>query len=90
MKRNIPLAVRSLVALPFFVALLASSAYAGSAQPVVAYTFTCKGSPLNRLGTCPDGGRPDSLIQGSDGNFYGTAQVTIEGSSASVVELYSR
>src|ERR1700683_159514 len=42
-------------------------------QSAPAYTFVCSGSGL---GPCPNGGRPDSLIIGSDGNFYGAAQVT--------------
>jgi uncharacterized repeat protein (TIGR03803 family) len=54
-------------------ALFASSAYAGNSAPVPAYTFICNGSGL---GPCPNGGRTDSLILGSDGNFYGAAQIT--------------
>ena len=69
---------------PFLVvvfALLASSAFAASPKPVVVYTFTCNGSAFWRIGPCPNGGTPYSLLQGSDGNFYGNAQVSSEGRS---------
>jgi uncharacterized repeat protein (TIGR03803 family) len=62
-------------------ALLAAYAYAAT-QPVVLYTFACTGNPASRGGPCPAGGRPDALIQGSDGNVYGTAQVSMEGTSS--------
>jgi len=52
-------------------ALLACSAL-GASSPVVAYTFVCNGS-ASHPGSCPDGNGANSLIQGSDGNFYGTA-----------------
>ncbi len=60
---------------------LASSAFAANPQPLAVYTFTCNGNSFLRIGTCPSGGRPDSLIQGFDGNFYGAAQDSMEGSS---------
>jgi len=70
--------------LPFvmFFAVLASSAYGAAPQPDAVYTFTCNGSQ-SRIGPCPGGGRPVALIQGSDGNFYGAAQVSVEGDSTS-------
>ena len=43
------------------------------------FAFTCTNSVSGE--TCPQGGRPDLIIQASDGNFYGTAQVTDEGVS---------
>lgn len=64
------------------VAVAAMSAYAAGQQPAVTHTFSCTGSSFLRSGPCPQGGRPGALIQGSDGNFYGTAQVSSEGSSA--------
>jgi uncharacterized repeat protein (TIGR03803 family) len=73
MKRNIPLAV--------LFALLASSAFGASPKPVAVYTFTCNGSAFWRIGPCPNGGIPYSLLHGSDGNFYGNAQVSSEGRS---------
>lgn len=63
------------------VSLFSTFALAAGSPPVVAHTFTCTGNASLRIGTCPGGGRPDSLIQGSDGNFYGTSQVSNEGSS---------
>jgi hypothetical protein len=51
-------------------ALLASSAFAFGQQATVAYTFVCNGK---KTGPCPQGANPNSLIQASDGNFYGTA-----------------
>lgn len=60
-------------------ALVAASAYAANPSPVAVYTFICNGNA--GTGSCPNGGRPDSLIQGSDGNFYGAAQDSLEGSS---------
>jgi hypothetical protein len=62
--------------------LLVGSAYAASQRYGALYTFECNGSQFQRSGPCPDGGRPDSLIRGSDGNFYGVAQVSMEGDSA--------
>lgn len=52
------------------LALLASAAMAVGQEAVAAYTFVCNGK---KTGPCPDGGLPNSLIQASDGNFYGTA-----------------
>ena len=62
------------------IALLAGSAY-GASQPVVGFTFVCNTTQSQGTGPCPQGGRPGGLIQGSDGNFYGTAQVSSEGNS---------
>ncbi|MBZ5722289.1 MAG: IPT/TIG domain-containing protein [Acidobacteriia bacterium] len=42
------------------------------------FGFPC---PNQQFGTCPQGYRPDVLIQASDGNFYGTAQLTTQGTS---------
>jgi len=60
-------------------ALLARAAYAAGPQALAVNTFICNGSA--GTGSCPNGGRPDALIQGSDGNFYGAAQDSMEGSS---------
>lgn len=62
--------------------LIAGSAYAAGDQFSALYTFACNGSQFQRVGPCPQGGRPDSLIQGTDGNFYGAAQDSSEGTSA--------
>jgi uncharacterized repeat protein (TIGR03803 family) len=43
------------------------------------FAFTCAGGSNND--TCPKGARPDIILQASDGNFYGAAQVTDEGVS---------
>jgi len=67
--------------LPFVIlcALLAgSAANAAGPQTVAVDTFLCKGSAEQGTGPCPNGGSPDSLIQGSDGNFYGAAEASIE------------
>ena len=70
--------------LPFvmFFAVLASSAYGAGPQPDAVYTFTCSGNKSQRVGPCPNGGSPVALIQGSDGNFYGAAQVSVEEDAA--------
>jgi len=60
---------------------LVISTYASTPQPVPMYTFACTGNAFERTGTCSNGGRPDSLLQGTDGIFYGTAQVSNEGTS---------
>ena len=71
MKRKLPFSI-------LFV-LLAGFAYAASAKPVVVHTFLCNGDPSQRIGPCPNGAQPNFLIQGSDGNFYGTAWAAEEG-----------
>ncbi len=43
------------------------------------FAFTCTNGASGE--TCPQGARPDLIIQASDGNFYGAAQVTDEGVS---------
>jgi len=55
-----------------FVALLACCAYAAGQQLTAVHTFVCK-NPQD-IGPCHQGGGATSLIQGSDGNFYGTAE----------------
>jgi len=64
------------------VALAAGCAYGSAAKYSALYTFECAGNAFERIGTCPQGGRPDSLTIGSDGNFYGAAQDSEEGTSA--------
>jgi len=54
--------------------LLAVSAYAGE-KPVAVHTFVCKGVDQ---GPCLKGGLPSWIIQASDGNLYGVAQITTE------------
>lgn len=68
-----------------FVLLLAapaSSALAASPEPVAIFTFTCNSGQSLTARTCPNGGRPTSLIRGSDGNFYGAAQISLQGNAA--------
>ena len=79
MKGNIRLAV--------FFALLASFVGAASAQAVPAYTFICTGS--QGVGPCPDGGRPYTILQGSDGNFYGTAEESSVGGNSGGGTVFS-
>ncbi len=50
------------------LALLVSSAYAGTTG-VAVFSFVCNGT---KTGPCPNGAAPNSIIQASDGNFYGT------------------
>jgi hypothetical protein len=61
--------MKSKLALVLLFTLIAVSAYAANSA-VVAYTFVCNGKTS---GPCPNGASPNSLIQASDGNFYGTA-----------------
>jgi uncharacterized repeat protein (TIGR03803 family) len=49
-----------------------------SAQITQIFTFPC---PDTLSGGCGDGYRPNLLLQASDGNFYGAAQLTTFGSS---------
>jgi hypothetical protein len=58
-------------------ALVICTAFGANSQPVAVYTFVCNGNTTKGLGSCPNGGNPGNiLIQGSDGNFYGTARVS--------------
>jgi uncharacterized repeat protein (TIGR03803 family) len=62
-----------------FAALSLSIAFASHAvaqTPVAVHTFVCKGA--QGQGGCADGAVPSAIIQGSDGNFYGTASQTTE------------
>jgi uncharacterized repeat protein (TIGR03803 family) len=63
-----------------FAALLACCAHATGQQLTAVHTFVCK-NPQN-IGPCPEGGDVTALIQGSDGNFYGTAERTGRGGAA--------
>jgi uncharacterized repeat protein (TIGR03803 family) len=65
---------RNVLAVP--VLLIASMVYGAGPQPVAVHNFVCVGG--EGLGECPRGGVPTSIIQGSDGNFYGTASETIQ------------
>ena len=71
--------MKSHLLLLIFPALITISSFA--ANPVVVYTFECKNGTFQGEGPCPQGGRAGALIVGSDGNFYGTAQDSAEGSS---------
>jgi uncharacterized repeat protein (TIGR03803 family) len=65
------------VVLGLSLAVAASAQSSGTINQLFAFTCTSGASSE----TCPQGGRPNLIIQASDGNFYGTAQVTDEGVS---------
>jgi uncharacterized repeat protein (TIGR03803 family) len=71
--------MKSKLARTIVLALLATSAYAASQKPVVVHTFLCNGDPSQRIGPCSNGAQPNFLIQGSNGNIYGTAWAAEEG-----------
>lgn len=48
---------------------LAPTAWASTPQPVQLFAFACS----DKFQSCPQGNRPQALIQASDGNFYGVA-----------------
>jgi uncharacterized repeat protein (TIGR03803 family) len=79
MKRNIRVAIS--------LALLSSFVCAAKGHPVPAYTFTCIGS--QEVGPCPNGARPYTILQGSNGNFYGTAVLSEIGPSNSGGTVFS-
>jgi uncharacterized repeat protein (TIGR03803 family) len=59
---------------------LAATANAQSSGTInQMFAFTCTSG--SNKDTCPQGARPDIILQGSDGNFYGAAQVTDDGVS---------
>jgi uncharacterized repeat protein (TIGR03803 family) len=64
--------------------LLATTVYAQQTNAV--YTFACEEPQAPPLGACPSGGLPfSSIIQGSDGNFYGSAFVTAAGAEGGLI-----
>jgi uncharacterized repeat protein (TIGR03803 family) len=71
-----------LIALSLALLLGSAAAHAANPQPVAVATFACSGNKAQRVGPCPHGGEPSSLIQGSDGNFYGTTFVSSEGNQS--------
>jgi len=60
-------------------AWMATSVAAAGQHLSVAHTFICNGTASERIGACPGGAEPNSLIVGSDGNLYGTAGASSEG-----------
>jgi uncharacterized repeat protein (TIGR03803 family) len=57
---------------------LAGTARAQSSETInQLFAFTCSGGVIG-VDKCPQGGRPNVIIQASDGNFYGAAEVTEE------------
>jgi hypothetical protein len=57
---------------------LADTARAQSSETInQLFAFTCSGGIIG-VDKCPQGGRPNVIIQASDGNFYGAAEVTEE------------
>jgi uncharacterized repeat protein (TIGR03803 family) len=73
---------RGLVSVAIFVLglSLVAAAHAQSSGTInQLFAFTC--TTGTRSDTCPQGARPDIILQASDGNFYGAAQVTDEGVS---------
>jgi len=62
--------------------LLAGPVSFAHAQAVIAFSFICNGKTF---GSCPQGRSPNSLIQASDGNFYGTAANSGDQSNGHVI-----
>jgi uncharacterized repeat protein (TIGR03803 family) len=57
-----------------FSLVLSFAAGVAQAAPTITELF---GFPCSTTTGCPDGSNPGSLIQASDGNFYGTARSTV-------------
>jgi uncharacterized repeat protein (TIGR03803 family) len=70
------------IALSLALLLGSAAAHAATSQPAAVTTFACTGNKAQRVGPCPHGGEPSFLIQGSDGNFYGTTFVSSEGNQS--------
>ena len=68
------------LALVLGIYLSATPTRASAATPTITplFSFSC---PAQQFTTCPQGYRPNALIQASDGNFYGAAQLTTSGTS---------
>src|SRR5690242_4541724 len=81
-KVNTRMSQKVFITLSLALLLGSAAAYAATAQPVAVTTFACSGNKLQRVGPCPRGGEPSFLIQGSDGNFYGTTFVSSEGNQS--------
>ncbi|MGO8984555.1 MAG: choice-of-anchor tandem repeat GloVer-containing protein [Terriglobales bacterium] len=73
MSTRTPLAISIL---SIMILSIMSPVYAAGQQPLPVHTFVCNGD--EGQGGCPNGGVPTSIIQGSDGNFYGTASETLQ------------
>jgi uncharacterized repeat protein (TIGR03803 family) len=72
--------IRSFTSVMILVLGLPLAAVTAHSQTInQLFAFTCTRGTQGD--TCPQGARPDIIIQGSDGNFYGAAQVTDEGVS---------
>ena len=71
-----------LIGLSLALLLGSAAAHAANPKPVAVATFACSGTKTQRVGPCRHGGEPGSLIQGSDGNFYGTTFVSSEGNQS--------
>jgi uncharacterized repeat protein (TIGR03803 family) len=69
--------LRSVMALVIGLSL-ALTARAQSSETInQLFAFTCRGGGVG-VDKCPQGGRPDVIIQASDGNFYGAAEISEE------------
>ena len=71
--------IRSAVTFAFGLTLAVTARAQSSGTIDQLFAFTCTSGVSSD--TCPQGGRPNLIIQASDGNFYGAAQVTDEGVS---------
>jgi uncharacterized repeat protein (TIGR03803 family) len=73
--------LRSTILRGVFAMFFAAATFAFGQTPAPVYTFVCTG-PQDQ-GNCPDGGVPNSITQGSNGTFYGTAAATTESTGQS-------
>src|SRR5579862_8921019 len=71
--------IRSAVTVVFGLSLAVAAPAQSSGTIDQLFAFPCSGGVSGDI--CPQGGRPNLIIQASDGNFYGAAQVTDEGVS---------
>jgi uncharacterized repeat protein (TIGR03803 family) len=71
--------IRSAMTVVFGLSLAVAARAQSSETIDQLFAFTCTGGVNGDI--CPQGGRPNLIIQASDGNFYGAAQVTDEGVS---------
>src|SRR4029077_5350596 len=72
--------IRSVMTLVLGLSLAGTARAQSSENNKQLFSFSCSGGIIG-VDKCPQGGRPDVIMQASDGNFYGAAQVTDEGVS---------